>query len=144
MTTTSENNTVPTESEEILNLNSPLNFHNFNIEDIDMGETVNVTILIDNSYSMKDYETILNGEINLMVNKFKKIHQAFVSKLVIQKGSEEFASIEFAQTLFMFLLKNRSDLYRSLKLSDLELKDQLNIWVSVWNKKAEQHRPLMS
>lgn len=85
MTTTSENNTVPTESEEILNLNSPLNFHNFNIEDIDMGETVNVTILIDNSYSMKDYETILNGEINLMVSKFKKIHQA--PKIFLSMGT---------------------------------------------------------
>ncbi len=30
--------------EEVINLNSPLNFNNFNPEDIDMGETVNVTL----------------------------------------------------------------------------------------------------
>lgn len=84
MTTQSENTAANT-ADEVLNLNSPLNFNNFNVEDIDMGETVNVTILIDNSYSMKDYEVILNDEINLMVNKFKKIHQA--PKIYLSMGT---------------------------------------------------------
>lgn len=107
---------------------------------IDPNNALSANIFIDGKSFCVHMEQLPNHTYDL----FKKIHQAFVSKLVIQKGSEEFASIEFAQTLFMFLLKNRSDLYHSLKLSDLELKDQLNIWVSVWNKKAEQHRPVMS
>jgi uncharacterized protein YegL len=100
MTTASANQTP--QAEEVLNLNSPLNFNNFNVEDIDMGETVNITILIDNSGSMSPYRTILNDEINLMVNKFKKIHQApkiflsmgtFGSKVNVLTGFQPIANV---------------------------------------------------
>lgn len=75
MTTKSQlpNNDVELED---LNLNSPLNFNNFQVDDIDMGETVNVTILIDNSGSMSGYKDILNEEINMMIDTWQKWHHA--------------------------------------------------------------------
>ncbi len=68
---------IPTvKTTEEINLNSPLTFNNFNADDIDMGETVNVTILIDKSGSMSIYKDMLNEEIRMMIEGMQKWHQA--------------------------------------------------------------------
>lgn len=83
MTTTSANLTP--QADEVLNLNSPLNFNNINVGDIDMGETVNVTILIDNSGSMSPFKDFLNDEIRLMIETIKSWHQA--PKIFLSMGT---------------------------------------------------------
>ena len=95
MSTTSQ---TPTSPEEVLNLNSPLTFNNFHAEDIDMGETVNVTLLIDNSGSMDTHKSILNDEIKLMIETMQGLHQA--PKIFLSIGTQ-------------FLVQNPEYLYLS-------------------------------
>lgn len=99
MSTTSQ---TPTSPEEVLNLNSPLTFNNFHAEDIDMGETVNVTLLIDNSGSMDTHKSILNDEIKLMIETMQGLHQApkiflsigtFGSKINVLTGFQPIANV---------------------------------------------------
>jgi len=88
---------------EIINLNSPLNFNNFNPDDIDMGETVNVTMLIDNSNSMEEFKDLLNSEIKLMIETWQKWHHApkiflsigtFGSKIEVITGFQPISNVK--------------------------------------------------
>ncbi len=89
--------------EEVINLNSPLTFNNFEMDDIDMGETVNVTILVDTSYSMNIHKDILNDEFQFMIESMQSFHQApkiftsigtFDSKIEVLTGFQPIANVQ--------------------------------------------------
>jgi len=95
-------NISQTNEAEVINLNSPLTFNNFDPDDIDMGETVNVTMLIDNSGSMDSYKDILNDEIRMMITAMQGWHQApkiflsigtFGEKIEVLTGFQPIANV---------------------------------------------------
>lgn len=72
MTTQNTSQTAP----EDLNFNTHLDFGNVDVEEIDIEETVNVTMLIDTSGSMQPKTPMLNKQIKLFVEKWQNSHHA--------------------------------------------------------------------
>ncbi len=72
MSNTNQSNT----NQSIPNLNTHLNFGNFDHNDIDVEETVNVVLLIDTSGSMSRYSKELNEQITQFISWMQGFHQA--------------------------------------------------------------------
>ncbi len=69
------NTPVPQVSKNLPNLNTHLTFGNFDPTNLNMEEVVNITFLIDTSYSMKSHENELNKQIEDFITWMQGFHQ---------------------------------------------------------------------
>lgn len=75
--------------DEIQGLGIGLKFNNFKIEDVDVEEAINITIVLDNSGSIGDCIDELNSNVQDMIAEFQRSHHApkiFVQ--IVKFGSE--------------------------------------------------------
>lgn len=88
------------------NLNTHLKYVNFDPLSVNLEETVNVTLLVDISYSMQDHKDELNEQLKSICEWMQKFHQAhkifvsigtFDSKMDVLTGFQNVANVKTPQ-----------------------------------------------
>lgn len=91
------------EQDEIQGLGLGLDFNNFKVEDVDVEEAINMTIVLDNSGSIYDCIDELNKNVQDMIDVFQKSHHApkifvqiikFGSKIEVVNGFQPIGQLK--------------------------------------------------